>query len=96
MAEEKKELAPADKARLKAEFDRERFPTNLFRPYPEKAGKFLLDLRSANRWVLCHAGIKPQNIYSIDACTHCDPNLLSYRRDRSRVGRMYAFIGINV
>jgi YfiH family protein len=71
------------------------FPDDLFRLNPAVAGKYFLDLRGANGLELRSAGLRPENILSLDACTKCRPELLSYRRDGKTEGRMYAFIGIN-
>ncbi len=59
-----------------------------------RAGKSLLDLRAANRWLLEGLGVKPAGIWMSDACTHCDPGLLSYRRHKGEPRRMLNFIGI--
>lgn len=61
---------------------------------PASSGKSLLDLRAANTWLLETLGVKRANIWTSDACTHCDPSLLSYRRDKGEPRRMYNFIGI--
>ena len=70
------------------------FPDDLFRPSPSAAGKSYLDIRAANVLGLRRAGLRPENILSLDACTKCRPELLSYRRDGRTEGRMYAFIGM--
>jgi YfiH family protein len=57
-------------------------------------GKYLLDLRAANRSQLSDAGLKPDAVEDIPLCTHCDARLLSYRRDRDTSARLYNFIGI--
>jgi len=58
------------------------------------AGKYLLDLRAANRLQLAAAGVRPGAVFDIPLCTHCDGRLLSYRRDRDSTARLYNFIGI--
>jgi polyphenol oxidase len=59
--------------------------------HPERS---LLDLRAANVWLLGRLGLKKKNILdSGSACTHCEPYLLSYRRDPGDSRRMYNFIG---
>jgi polyphenol oxidase len=68
-------------------FEKAGFPPDVF-------AKSLLDLRVANRWLLENLGVKPANIWTSDACTHCDPGLLSYRRHKGEARRMYNFIGI--
>jgi len=79
---------------VRAEFSREKFPRGFFQPHPEKPGKYWLDLREANRGLLLRLGVKPANIHSVDACTHCDRRFLSFRRDREKSGRMLSFIGL--
>jgi YfiH family protein len=54
-----------------------------------------LDLRKANRSQLETAGVHPQNIFSCDLCTACNPSLLfSYRKQGAVSGRLMAVIGI--
>lgn len=61
---------------------------------PGRPGKSLLDLRAANIWLLGRLGLKKMNILdSGSACTHCEPSLLSYRRNPGDSRRMYNFIG---
>jgi copper oxidase (laccase) domain-containing protein len=61
---------------------------------PGQPGKSLLDLRAANVWLLGRLGLKKKNILdSGSACTHCEPHLLSHRRDPGDSRRMYNFIG---
>jgi YfiH family protein len=55
----------------------------------------LLDLRKANRSQLQAAGLRPQNIHTIDLCTACHPNLLfSYRKQGPRSGRLMSIIAL--
>ena len=57
--------------------------------------KFLLALRAANVYLLDKAGVKRENVISAGpVCTHCEPRLLSYRRDRHDPRRMANFIGL--
>ncbi|MGA2532454.1 MAG: peptidoglycan editing factor PgeF [Candidatus Aminicenantales bacterium] len=70
------------------------FPDDVFEPVPGRAGKHLLDLLRANAWILGELGLKTSNIWSAGACTHCDPGLLSYRRNKGEPRRMYNFIAI--
>jgi YfiH family protein len=72
-----------------------RFPDVLFRPLPGRRGKFLLDLQEANRIQLLQLGVRAKNIFSVDVCTHCHSSFFSYRRDKSRAGRMLSFIGMS-
>jgi hypothetical protein len=61
---------------------------------PGRPGKSLLDLRTANIWLLGRLGLKKKNILDPgSACSHCEPHLLSYRRDPGDSRRMYNFIG---
>jgi len=76
-------------------FLRAGFPAAVVPDYPARPGKSLLDLRAANRYLLEQQGLKKENI--LDAgpeCTHCEPSLLSYRRDPADPRRMYNFIGL--
>jgi len=72
------------------------FPDSLFRPVAGRSGKYLFDLRSANRLQLLKIGVKAKNIFSVDICTHCDREYPSYRRDGEATGRMFSFIGLSV
>jgi YfiH family protein len=55
----------------------------------------LLDLRKANRSQLLSAGLRPQNIHTIDLCTACHPNLLfSYRKQGPASGRLMSIIAL--
>jgi YfiH family protein len=77
---------------------RERFraaglPTDTFRPSGQ-SGKYILDLRQANRLQLERLGLDPKNIFDIGACTRCDDRFHSYRRDRNTTARLWNFIGI--
>jgi len=58
-------------------------------------GKWLLDLRSANRDQLLAAGMKPCNIYVSDFCTKCHSEMFhSYRREGKLKGKMIAFMEV--
>jgi YfiH family protein len=70
------------------------FADDIMVPAPGRPGKYLLDLRTANLRLLEGLGVKKADIWSTAACTHCDPNLLSYRRNKGEPRRMYNFIGI--
>jgi YfiH family protein len=55
----------------------------------------LLDLRKANRSQLLSAGLRPQNIHTIDLCTACHPDLLfSYRKQGPASGRLMSVIAL--
>jgi len=71
-------------------------PGSIFNPIPEKPGRFHLDLRAANRAQLEGAGVLSRRIFSVAVCTHCEPGLLSWRRDRDSAARLYNFIGLTV
>jgi YfiH family protein len=79
---------------VKAAFEEADFPPGVLRRRTSTPGKYLLDLREANRGQLDRAGVKRENVFSCDACTHCRADLLSYRRDKSKEKRMFAFIGM--
>jgi len=58
-------------------------------------GKWLLDLRTANRDQLAAAGIRPENIVVSDHCTRCRNDLFhSYRREGRLRGTMIAFMEV--
>jgi YfiH family protein len=57
--------------------------------------KYLLDLRAANVYLLDKAGVKRENVTSAGpVCTHCEPALLSFRRNPHDPRRMSNFIGL--
>jgi polyphenol oxidase len=52
-------------------------------------------LLKANRSQLLSAGLRPQNIHTIDLCTPCHPNLLfSYRKQGPQSGRLMSVIAL--
>ena len=54
-----------------------------------------LDLRKANQSQLLVAGVRQQNIHSLDLCTACRPDLLfSYRKQGSHTGRQMSAIAL--
>jgi len=71
------------------------FPDSFFRPASGRRGKHLLDLRKANRIQLLGLGVREENIFVVDICTHCAKNYLSFRRDKNKTGRMLSFIGMS-
>jgi YfiH family protein len=79
---------------VKESFGAAGFRADVFEPVADRPGKSLLDLRRANAWLLHGLGLKKANIWTSAACTHCDPGLLSYRRNKGEPRRMYNFIGI--
>ncbi len=55
----------------------------------------LLDLRKANRSQLLVAGLRPQNIHTINLCTACRHDLLfSYRKQGPASGRLMSVIAL--
>ncbi|MDD8020745.1 MAG: peptidoglycan editing factor PgeF [Acidobacteriota bacterium] len=78
-------------------FSRQGFPPEkIFLP-GQKAGRFFLNLRAANMWLLTEAlGFPQENIFSLDLCTFCQPELLSHRRRPEEKARLINFIGIKV
>ncbi len=55
----------------------------------------LLDLRKANKSQLLTAGLRPQNIHTIDLCTACNPDLFfSYRKQGPHSGRLMSLIAL--
>ncbi|MDH4196454.1 MAG: peptidoglycan editing factor PgeF [Candidatus Aminicenantes bacterium] len=79
---------------VREEFLAAGFSASLFRPARGAAGKSLFDLGRANAEMLRASGLRGGRILTFDACTHCAPGFLSYRRDRDKEGRMVNFIGI--
>lgn len=62
---------------------------------PSQPGKWMLDLRAANRKLLLQAGIREENIMVTGWCTSCHGDYFySHRRDQGRTGRMVAWIGM--
>ena len=54
-----------------------------------------VDLVEANRRQLLAAGLKPDAIQAVGACTHCHPEMFfSHRGSKGRCGRMMSVIGI--
>jgi YfiH family protein len=52
-----------------------------------------VDLVEASRLTLIQAGLPPESIEVIDACTSCDATrFFSHRRDQGKTGRMLAFV----
>lgn len=77
---------------VKGEFAAAGFPAWLLAP-DALVGRHRLDLVAANRWVLENAGVEAGHIEESGLCTHCENDLFfSYRRDRGRTGRHWAFI----
>jgi YfiH family protein len=64
-----------------------------FRPHSIKKGKYVFNLREANRQQLLEMEVKERNIFSVDLCTLCERALLSYRANSQISGRMLNYIG---
>lgn len=74
-------------AKFAAEFDQEGITR------PGKPGKAYVDLELAAAVQFIQAGIKPENITLMNACTYEDKNMFfSHRRDKGITGSMAAFI----
>jgi len=76
-------------------FLRGALPADVFRPVAGRPGKYSLDLAAANIFQLKRAGLQESHIGRSDLCTHCRPDLCSFRRDSSRAGRALNFIGFS-
>jgi YfiH family protein len=60
----------------------------------KRAGKWMVDLAQINIAQMKREGIKEEQIFWINLCTHCHSDLFfSYRRE-GRTGRQLSFIGI--
>lgn len=60
---------------------------------PKPNGRYMLDLVEANRRILIHAGINPQNIDVSDICTNCNcEHLHSHRATGGKRGNLAAII----
>jgi len=79
---------------VRQEFRKRGLNGDAFLTHPNLPGKYFLDLAKANRHQLLECGLKESNLFRVDRCTHCEGNLLSYRRSRRTKGRMLNFIGI--
>jgi len=62
----------------------------------EEGGKMRLDLHRANELAAQEAGVLPDNVYRVAACTSCEAEVFeSHRRDGAAAGRMMAVASIN-
>ncbi len=62
---------------------------------PLTTGRAHLDLPGANRRQLLDAGLREENIVTGALCTSCRTDILySFRREKEKAGRIYAFVGI--
>lgn len=82
-------------ADVRREFERKGLSSEPFIPHPSKSDKYFLDLKRANRNQLVEVGVGESNISEVDLCTHCEDDLLSYRRDKKCSARMLSFIGLS-
>jgi len=76
-------------------FAKEGHSTEFFQNHPSHQDKYLLDLKGANISQMVSMGIKEDNIFSIDICTHCHKDFASYRRDKYEARRVLSFIGMS-
>lgn len=61
--------------------------------FPKENGKYMLDLKEANRQILLNTGISPDNIDVADLCTCCNHNELhSHRATGGKRGNLAAII----
>lgn len=77
---------------VRQSFDQEGLSLDIFTPHPRHKGKYLLDLRAANLMQLLSLGVKRENIFSVDFCSHCSVAHPSWRRDSEKESRMLSFI----
>jgi len=79
---------------VRQEFEARGFKGDEFLPHPLHMGKYYLDLRLSNKHQLMDGGVIGSNIAMVNLCSHCEENLLSYRRSPQTEGRMLSFIGL--
>ncbi|MGN0450526.1 MAG: peptidoglycan editing factor PgeF [Acutalibacteraceae bacterium] len=61
--------------------------------FPKENGKYMLDLKEANRQILVNAGVSPDNIDVADLCTCCNhTELHSHRATGGKRGNLAAVI----
>ncbi len=75
-------------------FGEREWEAGLFRSHPQTSGKYLFDLKTANRNQLEECGVPDENVFSVSGCTHCEKYLYSYRREHQEAGRLLTFIGL--
>lgn len=80
---------------VKERFRNEGLGNGVFDNHRSKKEKYLFDLRGANRAQILSLGVQEKNIFSVDLCTHCEPDLFSYRREKEHAGRLINFIGLS-
>jgi len=80
---------------VRQSFEEEGFPEDLFQSHPLRNGKYIFDLRKANLFQIQSRGVKKENIFVLDICSHCEKSFPSFRRDGKKAGRMLSFIGMS-
>lgn len=58
------------------------------------AGKWMIDLAQVNMTQMNREGIKEEQIFRVNLCTHCHTDLFFSYRKEGRTGRQLSFIGI--
>jgi hypothetical protein len=71
----------------------ENFPSEYY-IRSDHSGKYRVDLKKLNFAQLMESGLPKENLEISEACTICDWNYHSYRRDGPAGGRMLAVIGL--
>ncbi|NMD10657.1 MAG: peptidoglycan editing factor PgeF [Acidobacteria bacterium] len=79
---------------VRSEFLSAGLPGSVFAP-AGRPGKHFLDLAEANASLLRAAGVPEIAPAGDSGCTHCDPRMHSFRRDRDASRRMFSFIGLS-
>ncbi len=65
----------------------------IFRQHQQ--GKYMLNLKLANKLLLMRFGVHETNIIESSTCTSCsNSTFFSHRKERGKTGRMMAFIGL--
>jgi len=77
-----------------SDFARRGLHERVFQEHPSREGRYFLDIREANHAQMTECGVLPENIFSLNLCTHCEDDLWSYRRDRKSAGRLMNFVGM--
>jgi len=80
---------------VRQEFERNGLSLKPLHLHASQREKYFLDLKEANGLQLVDVGVSESNILEVDLCTHCEDDLLSYRRDKKSSGRMLSFIGLS-
>jgi hypothetical protein len=63
--------------------------------HSELPQKIFLNLAEANRRQLIEAGVPAKNVFDLDQCTSCRPDLFfSHRAEKGVTGRMIAAVGL--